>query len=304
MEDKMPDFNSFISMLTTQNIVIAMLVICILLLLLYAVSQRVLIRHYKRETDYEIFDLRDQNNNFRKQLIHQLLARTSREIILRNSHYFIEQYKNLIRTWEHLESDEAKLEKKWSELTTKYPHFFNFSEYEQGSGTEVAMAHSFIEREQEIEELWAQYQDMKLYESILIKKTSFSDYAVNLISDTTLEVYANDAELAAEQNTKMLLMMAISEYETARKHGAELTISTEVQTANYIFKVGDTSGRIAIVVYTKERLPLGIISYSSGRTSLYSCDNSSPPKRISELYEEFDIPTIFSTRFSEYSFEL
>jgi len=166
------------------------------------------------------------------------------------------------------------------------------------------MAHSFIEREQEIEELWMQYQDMKLYESILIKKTSFSDYAVNLISDTTLEEYAHDTKLASEQNTKMLLMMAISEYETARKHGAELTIAKEVQTANYIFKIGDTSGSIEIVVYTKERLPLGIISYDLGRTSLYSCDNSSPPKRISELDEEFDIPTIFSTRFSEYSFEL
>jgi len=119
----MPDFNSFSSMLTAQNIVIAVLVIFILFLLLYAVSLRVIIRHLKRETDYEIFDLRDQNNNFRKQLTHQLLSRTSREIILRNSHYFIEQYKNLIRTWENLESDEAKLEKKWSELTTKYPHF-------------------------------------------------------------------------------------------------------------------------------------------------------------------------------------
>lgn len=300
----MPDFKSFISMLSVHNIVIVMLVIFILLLLLYAVSLRVLIRHFKRETDYEIFDLRDQNNNFRRQLIHQLLSRTSREIILRNSHYFIEQYKNLIRTWENLESDEAKLEKKWSELTTKYPHFFNFSEYEQGSGTEVAMAHSFIEREQEIEELWMQYQDMKLYESILIKKTSFSDYAIKLISHTALEEYAHDTKLASEQNTKMLLMMAISEYETARKHGAELTIAKEVQTANYIFKIGDTSGSIEIVVYTKERLPIGIIRYDLGRTALYNCDYSSPPKRINELYEEFDIPTIFSTRFSEYSFEL
>ena len=145
---------------------------------------------------------------------------------------------------------------------------------------------------------------MKLYESILIKKTSFSDYAIKLISHTALEEYAHDTKLASEQNTKMLLMMAISEYETARKHGAELTIAKEVQTANYIFKIGDTSGSIEIVVYTKERLPIGIIRYDLGRTTLYNCDYSSPPKRINELYEEFDIPTIFSTRFSEYSFEL
>ena len=289
--------------LTTQHIVIATLLICIVILTLYTTSLRESLKSLKWSSNNEIWDLRDQNKNLRIQLIRQLSARVSRELILRNRLYFFEQFKTLIAFWKILEGDEAKLQRKQDEITSKYPHFFNFDQYDQGNGYEVAMAYSFIEREQDVEDLWKFYKDIKLYESILLKNSSSDGFADLAISDEVLEMFMNDAEIASEQNTKVLLIRAIAEYETAKKYGAELLIDNDVRTANFIFKVIKNTS-VDVLVCFKEGPALGIIEWDLGSTTLYTCDQSFPPKKIHRLYEEFDVPLIFNTKFSEHSFEI
>lgn len=289
--------------LTTQNVVNATLLIFIVILTLYAMSLRKMLKSLIRLSNSEIWDLKDQNNNLRKQLIRQLSARVSRELILRNRHYFFEQFKTLIALWKILERDESRLVKKQDEITSKYPHFFDFDQYDQGNGYEVAMAYSLIEREQDIEELWEFYKDIKLYESILLKNSSPTGYADTAISDEVLEMFMTDSEIASEQNKKILLIRAIAEYETAKQYGAELSIENNVRTANFIFQVMKNTS-VDVLVRFKEGPALGIIEWDFGSTTLYTCDQSFPPKKIQELYEEFDVPLIFNTHFSEHSFDI
>lgn len=67
------------------------------------------------------------------------------------------------------------------------------------------MAYSLIEREQDIEDLWEFYKDIKLYQSILLKNSSPTGYEDTAISDEVLEMFMTDSEIASEQNKKICL---------------------------------------------------------------------------------------------------